>query len=231
MSRLLFITLGLMLISCLAAVRGEEPAKELVGQPLLLKEDFESGEAEHWAPASPAAWKIDVQDKNRIYSQFMHQPIKTPFRSPFNRALVKDLLVSDCVLDVKLQSTIKDYGHRDMCLFFGYQDPAHFYYVHFGKQADDHANQIFIVNGADRKKISTQSTKGTNWDDAWHHARVVRNVKTGQIDVFFDDMDKPVMRAVDKTFTWGQVGIGTFDDTGNFDDVLIYGTKVEKPAK
>ena len=38
------------------------------------------------------------------------------------------------------------------------------------------------------------------------------------------------MTAVDKTFTWGQVGIGSFDDTGNFDDVLVYGTQVARPA-
>ena len=60
------------------------------------------------------------------------------------------------------------------CIVFGYQDPAHFYYVHLGKKADDHANQIFIVNGADRKKISLTSTSGTNWDDKWHTVRVVR---------------------------------------------------------
>lgn len=43
---------------------------------------------------------------------------------------------------------------RDACLVFGYQDPSHFYYVHLGKQADDHANQVFIVNDAAQLKIS-----------------------------------------------------------------------------
>ena len=67
---------------------------------------------------------------------------------------------------MKLQSTIKDYDHRDMCLFFGFQDPAHLYYVHFGKKADEHANQIFIPwNDEPPQKISTTSTAGTAWDD------------------------------------------------------------------
>jgi hypothetical protein len=152
-------------------------------------------------------------------------------RSPFNRALVRDLVVGDFVLDVKLQSTFKDYDHRDMCLFFGFQDPAHLYYVHFGKKADDHANQIFIVNNEPRKKISTTSTAGTPWTDGWHHARVVRKVEGGTIEIYFDDMEKPAMTATDKTFAWGQVGIGTFDDTGNFDDVLVYGKKAERPRR
>jgi hypothetical protein len=44
-------------------------------------------------------------------------------------------------------------------------------------------------------------------------------------------METPVMTAVDKNFTWGEIGIGSFDDTGNFDEVLVYGKTVEKPKK
>ncbi|MSR57303.1 MAG: hypothetical protein EXS05_06495 [Planctomycetaceae bacterium] len=205
------------------------PAKELLGLPLILFEDFEAG-ADRWEQSDPAAWKIAKQKDNHVYSQFEHREVKTPVRSPFNRAVLKDLVVSDFVLDVKLQSTKADYDHRDLCLFFGFQDPAHLYYVHFGKKTDDHANQIFIVNGEPRKKISTQTTPGTNWTDGWHHARIVRQVETGSIEVYFDDMEKPAMKAVDKTFTWGQVGVGSFDDTGNFDDVLVYGRKAARPA-
>ncbi len=209
---------------------GESPPQELVGMPLVFFDNFESEMADRWEQSAPQAWKIAEQNGNHIYSQFRHVETPTPVRSPFNRALVKNLLVGDFVLDVKLQSTIKDYDHRDMCLFFGFQDPAHLYYVHLGKKADDHANQIFIVNNAPRKKISTTSSAGTPWTDGWHHARIVRKIEPGTIEIFFDDMEKAVMTATDKTFVWGQVGIGTFDDTGNFDDVALYGTKTERPA-
>src|SRR5207248_9501072 len=126
------------------------------------------------------------------------------------------------------QNTVKDYPTRDMVVIFGYQDPAHFYYVHLGKKTDDHANQIFIVNGAPRVKISTKTTPGTNWTDGWHDVKVVRRVGDGTIEVYFDDMKRPVMTATDKTFTWGQVGVGTFDDTGNWDDIRLRGRRVEK---
>jgi hypothetical protein len=209
---------------------GKQPARERNGLPLLFFDNFSAEGTDRWEQSDPKAWKIADQEGNRVYNQFQQSKVETPVRSPFNRALVKDLVLGDVVLDVKLQSTIKDYDHRDMCLFFGFQDPAHFYYVHFGKKADDHANQIFIVNGEPRRKISTTSTAGTPWTDDWHHARVVRRVESGTIDVYFDDMEKPVMTATNKTFLWGQVGIGTFDDTGNFDDVLVYGRKVERPG-
>lgn len=212
-----------------AADEAKEPPQEFLGLPLIFSDDFEDGNSENWEPSDSKAWSIDVKKGNHVFSQFKHIVTKTPVRSPFNRAVAKDLLVGDFVLDVKLQSTARDYDHRSLCLFFGFQDPAHMYYVHFGKKTDDHANQIFIVNNADRKKISTETTPGTNWDDEWHHARIARKVETGTIEVYFDDMQKPVMRAEDKTFTWGQVGIGSFDDTGNFDNVLVYGKKATKP--
>ena len=36
-------------------------------------------------------------------------------------------------------------------------------------------------------------------------------------------MKTPIMTATDTTFAWGQVGIGSFDDTGMWDDVKISG--------
>jgi hypothetical protein len=95
---------------------------------------------------------------------------------------------------------------------------------------DDHANQIFIVNAAPREKISTRTSPGINWDDAWHHVRVTRDSESGHIDVFFDDLQNPVMSATDKTFQRGRLGVGSFDDTGNFDNVFVFAGAPE-PAK
>jgi hypothetical protein len=192
--------------------------------PLVFEDDFKKG-ADRWQPTDPAAWKIVKSDKGNFYSQFQQSKYKTKHRSPFNISLVKDVAVTDFVLEAKALSTAKDVPHRDMCLFFGYQDAAHFYYVHMAKAMDDHANQIFIVNAADRVKISTKTSKGTPWDDKWHQIKIVRTVESGAIEIYWDDMKTPIMTATDKNFTWGQVGIGSFDDTGNWDDVKLYGKK------
>lgn len=195
--------------------------------PLVFCDDFESG-ADAWEPADPKAWKLETIGGTTVFTQFAQSKIENPVRSPFNRCIRKGNSVGSFVLDVKFQSTKKDYPHRDLCLFFGFQDPTHLYYVHFGKRTDDHANQIFIVNEKPRTKISTKTTPGTDWDDEWHHARIKRNVQTGSIEVFFDDMQTPVMTATDKTFSWGRVGIGSFDDTGRFDNVTLFGQKAGK---
>lgn len=194
--------------------------------PLLVEEDFESG-AERWEPTDPKAWKVIEADKNHVFSQHQKRSkYDPPHRSPYNIALLKDVVVGDFTLTAKVRSTIPDYGHRDACLFFGYQDPAHFYYVHLGKKADDHANQIFIVNEAPRTKISTKSTPGTNWDDEWHNVKIERNTKSGEIAIYFDDMENPVMTATDKHFVFGRVGVGSFDDTTEWDDVKLYGKQI-----
>ena len=226
------ICLAVLSLCSARSIPAAEPIPtELLGQPRLFLSDFQSGELKSWELGDPKAWQIVDDGDRKVLDLFQQSQVQTPVRSPFNRAMIKDLNVGDLVLDLDFKSTKTDYPHRDLCLFFGYQDPAHLYYVHFGKRADDAANQIFIVNNAPRKKISLESTPGTNWTNDWHHARVVRKVESGSIEVYFDDMQKPAMKAIDKTFLWGQVGVGSFDDIGRFDRVALFGQKVTPPAK
>jgi hypothetical protein len=215
------------LVSLAAALCGAAPLS--AGEwPLVLAEDFAQG-ADRWSPTDPEAWSVENVDDNPCYRLLRAGSYQPPHRSPFRFALLKDVYLADFVLEARVRSTTPDYPHRDMVLIFGYQDPAHFYYVHFGKQTDDHANQVFIVNAADRAKISLSTTDGTPWDDAWHHVKLVRRVEEGTIEVYFDDLETPAMRARDRTFAWGQVGLGSFDDTGDWDDVTLRGVRVKRP--
>ncbi|QGJ70822.1 Signal peptide protein [Planctomycetales bacterium 10988] len=227
-----------MWLSCCAAlaclggtltVSAADPGKKL---PVVFEDDFEQGAA-HWTPTDSKVWEVTkLEDGNHVYNlKERRGSYKPPQRSPYTIALRENVIVGEFVLDVKVKSTIEDYGHRDLCLFFGYQDPSHFYYVHFGKEMDDHANQIFIVNDAPRTKISTKTTEGTPWTDEWHHLRVVRRTNNGVIRVYFDDMKKPAMVAKDKTFTWGKIGVGSFDDIGYFDDLVLRGVQVDQPSQ
>jgi hypothetical protein len=197
------------------------PAPE--GMQLVYAHDFEDQQTDRYQPTDESAWKLINQNGNHVLALTKRDSnFSPPFRSPLNRSLIRNLELSSFVMDVRFQSTIPDYGHRDLCLFFGWQDDAHLYYVHFGRQADEHANQIFIVNSAARKKISLTSTTGTPWTDNWHQARIRRNAESGEITVWFDSLEMPVMTAKDTTFSKGRVGFGSFDDIGNFDAIRIY---------
>ncbi len=215
---------GFGVVNLCLILAGASLAEEL---PLVSSDTFDRDDLSVWAATDPNAWKLEKQDGNRVLHQFQQSRVQTPARSPFNRCLLRGHIVGDFELDVDVQSTARDYPHRSLCLFFGYQDPAHFYYVHLGQRTDDHANQIFIVNEQPRTKISTRTTDGTPWDEAWHHVRIKRTVESGMIEVYFDDMTTPVMTATDTTFKWGEVGLGSFDDTGRFDNVVLQGDLVQ----
>lgn len=190
--------------------------------PVVTTENFNKGAA-NWEPKDPSAWKVVKQGDNSFYSMFKDSSYKPEVRSPVNFALLKEVMVSDFVLDVDMRSTQEVYGHQDLCLFFGYQDPSHFYYVHLGREADAHANSIFLVNGEPRVSIAQKRTDGTAWTKDWHHVRIKRDTSKGTIEVYFDDMKKPVMTTVDKHFLHGRIGIGSFDDTGDFDNLSLRG--------
>ena len=60
--------------------------------------------------------------------------------------------------------------------------------------------------------------------------KISRRVASGSIRVFWDDIETPVMTATDHTFGWGQIGLGSFDDTGLWDDIRLYGEVMEAPT-
>ncbi len=203
--------------------------------PLLVEEFFDEGLA-RWQTSDPAdaeaTWTIQsikLNDNVETFARAMGgSKYAPPHRSPWNIALLKEPVVEDFELSVRVQNTNHEAGaHRDLCIFWGYQDPAHFYYVHLGAKPDPHSCQIFIVDGADRKMITDKQSTGTPWGRGWHEVKVRRDMTTGSMDVYFDDLHSPLMTANDKRFTWGRVGLGTFDDHGNFDDFKLRGTKIE----
>jgi hypothetical protein len=220
----------LALVTGLIACRQSAPVEP--GLPVILEEDFEQG-MDRWETTDPdpadSVWAI-IEDGDagnhalRVTGASKYEP---PYRSPHSIAWLKDVTVGDFELTVRVQNTNPSGGaHRDLCIFWGRQDESHFYYVHFGQQADPHACQIFIVNGAPRTMITVGQAEGTPWTEGWHQVKIVRRVADGTIESYFDDMAKPLMTARDTTFGAGQVGIGTFDDSGNFDDLLLRGEEL-----
>ncbi|MFH1738579.1 MAG: hypothetical protein ABIH23_06190 [bacterium] len=217
-----------LLLSAIGCASVDTAPKTMMGMPLLLDETFEDG-ADRWEPPDPSAFAVLERDGNHVYAIIKDSSYQPPVRSPQNITILKDLCASDFVLEVNLMSTTEDYGHRDMCVLFGYQDPSHYYYVHFGLKADPHSNSIFLVNGVPRVSIAKTRTEGTRWiDNTFHTVRIVRRVASGDIEVYFDNMVTPVMTACDTTLKKGRFGVGSFDDTGHIDNYRIWGIAATK---
>lgn len=214
---------------CLAAPAADEGIPDWakgVSLDLPLDDARMAGE---FVVSDPAVWKFakDENGKGFLQLEYERKKYKSRYapkhRSPVHIALLRQYPLTDFVMDVELQSTTEPYEHQSLCLFFGFKSPEKYYYVHLAKAADMNAHNVFIVNGADRKNFAKETTKGVEWKKGeWHTVRLVRPASTGKIEVYFDDMKTPIMKAEDKTFQEGCVGFGSFDDTGIFRRVALY---------
>lgn len=223
--RSLVVIFGLIPVFSNTPVLGQQAPQELDGLPLVFFDHFEENGADKWETTDSKAWELIDEGGNTVFGLNRRKSDYNPkHRSPHNIALIKDLELEDFILVYQVKSTLDTGGHRDCCTFFCHQDPTHFYYVHMGAKPDPHSGQTMIVNDAPRKAM-TDNKKVVPWDDQWHTIKLVRKSKTGEITIYFDDMEKPHMKVKDKTFGKGRIGIGSFDDMNNFDDVRVYGKK------
>ena len=177
-----------------------------------------------WTFADPAAWVFGREDGQAVLTLKQQQNYKPRFRSPFNLAWLKTVGWKSFTLTVEGQLTKFDAGNNDLCIAFAGRDDARFYYAHLGDRADAVHHQIHLVDHADRRAITATRTEGSPWQPGrWHRLKVVRDTATGKIAVYFDNMEKPVLTAQDKTLDGGWIGLGSFDDLGKFRNLQIQG--------
>ena len=219
----LWVVVGAISTTIAGPATADEPstaARDAVEMKVIFQENFEDG-LEGWDLVAPKSWGVESHGKGKSLSILRRESEYQPkVRSPRHIALVKAVEVGDFQLQFQVKSTFDTGGHRDCCVFFGYQDPEHFYYVHLGAQPDPHSGQVFVVNDAPRTAI-TDNKRPVAWDDQWHQVKVERDLDSGVIAVYFDDMETPHWRVVDKTFGRGRIGIGSFDDMDAFDDIEL----------
>lgn len=195
-------------------------------RPPLVSDDFEDGDSQGWEPNIPKDWKIGEERGGKFY-QLTSPGIQGEVRAPTSWSLLKGYDVSSFVLTGRLRSASPaDNPHRDMIILFHYQDPTHFYYVHLSAVSDELHNIIGLVNGSDRVKINEEApgeSLARLMDLQFHDFKVTCDGETGEIKVCLDDMRTPILTAQDMTLAHGLVGVGSFDDTGSFDDIRFWG--------
>ncbi len=196
--------------------------------PFLASYDFEDGKVEAWQPKNPENWQVVERDGSLVY-ELITPGEQGEIRAPTSWSILSEHDITSFVFTGRLKCMTEDSNlHRDMCIFLHFQDPTHFYYVHFSASSDGLHNIIGLVNGADRVKINAEPPGESVFrltDGNWHRFKVTYDALSGDIKGFLDDMDTPILTARDKTLTHGQVGIGSFDDTGHFDDLTLWGKK------
>ena len=190
--------------------------------PLVYAEDFDTAASlEGFTFTDSDAWRWHDSGALELAASSEYEP---PHRSPRSIAWIDDLTVGDFVLEATLVQTGREYGHRDLCLFFGHSSSARYYYVHLATTPDENANNVFLVADAPRTNLAPVPESGVAWGtNQPHRVRIERMLEAGTIRVFFDDMQTPVLEARDATHGVGRIGFGSFDDTGRFDEVRVWG--------
>lgn len=218
--------LSLLSIFALAAVAvGAESLPEGIpaNYQLVYSQDFTAPDAlKDFDFTDKEAWKLSNEGRPAL-ELVKQSSYKPPFRSPVNIARLVGKRYRDVIIDAECLQTGREYGHRDMIFVYGWQSPSKFYYTHIATAADNHAHNCFIVNDAARVKFATETTAGVKWGlDTWRKVRIERKGSDGTVRVFFDDMAQPIMQGKDPTFADGEVGFGSFDDTGKITNIKIY---------
>lgn len=179
---------------------------------------FSSGNLDAWQFPYPEDWVIGTEGPLHFLHMLRSREPLVP-RRPRQFALLKGVEAGSFTS----QARVRREG-RSMLMVFNYVDTLHFYYAHLsvdtGTQQPVH-NGIFLVDGAPRRRIAGAEAAPVLPDRDWHKVRVQREISSGSIEVFVDDEPQPRFSVIDRTFTCGQIGLGSFDETGDFADVHL----------
>jgi len=185
---------------------------------LRFHDDFSSGGLDAWQFPYPEDWEILGEGSQHFLHMKRGREPGVP-RRPVQFALLRKAPVGSFDLQVKVRRE-----NEAVMIVFNYVDDLHFYYAHLaGHPGTDKVmhNGIFIVNGEPRRRIPPIPERAALPDEAWHRVRLHRDVASGRIEVYVDAEPAPYFSTRESTFTCGQLGLGSFDETGDFTDVAV----------
>lgn len=188
-------------------------------QPPIVRPSFDGpARLSEWTMDGTGQWEV----KDGLLALVKAGVPAGPIRRPAGLAILKSDPFTRFTFEVDLRSEEPEtLLVRDVELIVDWQSPTRFYYVHLAAKVDDVHNGIFLVNDADRKRLDQPTSTPQLKDKAWHHVKLERDPSSGRIAVFVDDMSKPALQASDTTLQSGRVGLGSFDETGQFKNVVV----------
>ncbi len=234
-----------LIVACLggcnefaAGPAGPAGRAEEEGLHVRVEETFRLSDGEDWLARTPALWKV-ADEGGRRYLQMSKPPVRPALAGvgrPQEYAIYRQYEFRTFSLScfVRVDRPV-EVPARDACIIFGRQDDTHLYYVHLSGLSDASHNTIVRVDGQTRRRLTADNfnPKPIFTDTRWHKVDVLRDADTGRIQVYVDAFDqktaKPYFEMTDKTYEWGAIALGSFDDYASFANILIEG-EARKPA-
>ncbi len=117
-------------------------------------------------------------------------------------------------------------NRRSLILVYAWQDESHYNYAHISSdtavQANVH-NGMFHIFGGERVRISPLDGAASLPGAEWTAVKLVFDGDAGRCHVEVDGKRNPSLEAVDLSLRFGRVGLGSFNETGDFRKVRITG--------
>lgn len=213
-----WLTFSLLILSLAAAGLVMSRSGGPAAQSIQFQENFEGGELAAWQFPYPEDWVIRAEEGNHFLHILRSREPGVP-RRPLQFARLRKANVGSFAFEARLRRE-----GRSMIVVFNYIDTLHFYYAHLSRDRGTEVpvhNGVFIVNGEPRRRIAGIEALPALPNREWHQVRLTRDAGSGSMEVFLDDQKAPLFSVVDRTFTCGQIGIGSFDENGDFDDISL----------
>ena len=176
-----------------------------------------------WTVPVASDWTI-AQEEGAPVLRLAHDrgPLPGP-RRPIQFALTGQPAYSRITIELD----VKPLGDS-LLIVFAYRDEAHFDYAHLSVDTADKQpmhNGIFHVYGGERVRISSDhGAASLSARGRWHHVQLTHDAASGTVDVTVDGHPVPALHAVDLSLGPGKLGIGSFDETGEFKNINIMKT-------
>jgi hypothetical protein len=174
----------------------------------------------HWTVQNAADWSVEGAVLKLIHPGT--PPPGLP-RRPQKFALAE----TDPFQRVTVEAEVRR-AKRSLVIIYAWQDDAHFNYAHISSDTAEqqvHHNGIFHVFGGERVRISPLDGPAGLPAQDWKRVKLVFDGETGHCFVEIDGKRNPSLEAYDLSLRHGRIGLGSFDETGDFRNVRIQGVK------
>jgi hypothetical protein len=193
----------------------------LLTASLLLGADTLQIFDHQWSVPDGGDWEIQKDNGAAVlHMKIGREPLASGPRRPFQFAVADTQPFGKVTVEADIRPL-----KRSVIIVYDYRDSGHFNYAHISAdiKAPVH-NGIFHVYGGERVRISPQRGPAAFPEiNRWYHVKLVADGSSGKVDVTVDGKAVPALQAVDLSLTTGKVGIGSFDETGDFKNVKITG--------
>ncbi|HSW44267.1 MAG TPA: hypothetical protein VLM89_01715 [Phycisphaerae bacterium] len=186
-----------------------------------------------WTFRTPELWRI-VAAADRRFLQMAYppdRPMLPGVRRPqeyavYNKFEFRSFALA-CYVRIDRGAAVRG---RDACIIFGRRDDTHFYYAHLSGFSDTWHNNLIRVDGTTRLSLlpPDPARRPAITDQNWHLVDVMRDCDAGTIKVYVDrdkggENASPLFEVHDRTYEWGFVALGSFDDHASFGRFAIEG--------